>query len=107
VIKAVAIHRDYDTISVGMINDHFAALALENSDKVLARSQAITRGNLAILSKWIEGQKLMSWVRLCAHWLRKQPCNLKRWIKARWPVPFGENLTGQTSYFVSRRSNIH
>jgi hypothetical protein len=107
VIKAVAIHRDYHTISVSMINDHFAALALENSDKVLARSQAITRGNLAILSKWIEDQPLMSWVRPRVHWLRKQPCNSKRRIEVRWPVPFGENLTGQTSDFASRRSNIH
>ena len=29
IIEAVMIHRDYDTISVGMIDDHFSALALE------------------------------------------------------------------------------
>jgi len=63
VIEAVAIHRDYDTISVGMINDHFATLALENRDKVLARSKAITRGNLAILEEWIAQQPLISWVK--------------------------------------------
>ena len=63
VIDAVSIHRDYDTISVGMIDDHFAALALENSDKVLARSKSITRGNLAILSDWVEQQPLISWVK--------------------------------------------
>ena len=62
-IEAVTLHRDYDTISVGMINDHFAALALENSDKVLARSQAITRGNLTILSEWVDAQPLISWVK--------------------------------------------
>ena len=62
VIEAVAIHRDYDTISVGVIDDHFAALALENYEKILARSHAITRGNLAILSDWIEEQPLISWV---------------------------------------------
>ncbi|TCL09111.1 aspartate/methionine/tyrosine aminotransferase [Shimia isoporae] len=63
VIEAVSIHRDYDTISVGMIDDHFAALALENRDKVLGRSQAITRGNLAILEKWVENEPQIDWVK--------------------------------------------
>lgn len=62
-IETVSIHRDYDTISVGMINDHFATMALENSEKVLARSQAITRGNLAVLSDWVAEQPLISWVK--------------------------------------------
>ncbi len=63
VIEAVTIHRDYDTISVGMIDDHFAALALENRDRVLARSQSITRGNLSILQDWVQQQPRMSWVK--------------------------------------------
>jgi aspartate/methionine/tyrosine aminotransferase len=63
VIEAVMHHRDYNTISVGMIDDHFAALALENRDAVLARSRAITRRNLAILAEWVDGEKLVSWVR--------------------------------------------
>lgn len=63
IIEAVMIHRDYDTISVGMIDDHFSALALENRDRILARSHAITRGNLAILSDWVEGEPLISWVK--------------------------------------------
>lgn len=61
-IEAVSIHRDYDTISVGMVNDHFAALALEHRDKVLARSQDIVRGNLAILADWVAEQPRISWV---------------------------------------------
>ena len=63
VIEAVSIHRDYDTISVGMINDHFATLALENSVKVLERSQTITRGNLAILDAWVTQEPKISWVK--------------------------------------------
>ncbi len=63
VLEAVMIHRDYNTISVGILDDHFAALALENRDKVLARSQAITRGNLKILTDWVEREPLISWVR--------------------------------------------
>jgi aspartate/methionine/tyrosine aminotransferase len=63
VIETVMHHRDYNTISVGMIDDHFAALALENVDKILARSQAITRGNLAVLADWVENEPSISWVR--------------------------------------------
>ena len=63
VIEAVSIHRDYDTISVGMIDDHFAAIALENHDKVLARSQAITRGNLAVLDAWVAQEPKITWVK--------------------------------------------
>jgi aspartate/methionine/tyrosine aminotransferase len=61
-IHAVSIHRDYNTISVGMLDDHFAAIALENRDKILARSQSITRTNLAILSDWVDSEALISWV---------------------------------------------
>lgn len=63
VIEEVVRHRDYNTISVGMIDDHFAALALASRDKILARSQSITRGNLAILADWVDGEPLVSWVR--------------------------------------------
>ena len=63
VSEQVLIHRDYDTISVGMINDHFAAIALEHADKVLARSHEITRGNLALLEAWIAKEPKVSWVK--------------------------------------------
>ncbi len=63
IIEAVSIHRDYDTISLGMIDDHFAAIALEGKDRILERSQAITRGNLAVLSDWVDQEPLISWVK--------------------------------------------
>jgi aspartate/methionine/tyrosine aminotransferase len=63
VTEKVLIHRDYDTISVGMINDHFAAMALEHKDKLLARSHKITRSNLALLEAWITDQPRVSWVK--------------------------------------------
>ena len=62
-LHAVSIHRDYNTISVGMLDDHFAAIALENRDKILARSHSITRRNLAMLAEWVEGEPLISWVK--------------------------------------------
>lgn len=63
VIEQVMIHRDYDTISVGMIDDHFAALALENADRILDRARRITRGNLAVLADWVAGEARVSFVR--------------------------------------------
>jgi len=62
-IHAVSIHRDYNTISVGMLDDHFAAMALENRDKILARSRSITRTNLAVLSGWVDSEPRISWVK--------------------------------------------
>jgi aspartate/methionine/tyrosine aminotransferase len=63
VIAAVNHHRDYTTISVGQIDDHFAAMALEAAPRVLARSRAIVRTNLAILSDWVAATPGVSFVR--------------------------------------------
>jgi aspartate/methionine/tyrosine aminotransferase len=62
-LAAVSIHRDYDTISVGRIDDFFAAMALESRDAILARSQRITRENLATLEEWVTGEPKISWVK--------------------------------------------
>jgi len=63
VLTAAEIHREYNTISVGMIDDHLASIALENRDKVLARSRAIVRTNLAILDRWVGGEPDVSYVK--------------------------------------------
>lgn len=63
VLEAVSIHRDYNTISVGMLDDYFAAMALEAKDKILERSHRITRGNLAILDAWIAQEPLISYIK--------------------------------------------
>ncbi len=63
VIEQVAIHRDYNTISVSMISDHLAAMALESTPSLLARSQAITRTNLGILADWVAQEPRITWVR--------------------------------------------
>lgn len=62
-IHAVSVHRDYNTISVGMLDDHFAAIALENKEKILKRSHRITRTNLAILSNWVDAEPRISWIK--------------------------------------------
>ena len=63
VIEDVMIHRDYDTISVGMVDDYLATVALENVDRLLERSHKITRGNLSYLSSWLDGETKLSWVK--------------------------------------------
>lgn len=63
VIEAVMIQRDYDTISVGVLDDHLATLALENRDRILSRSRRITRGNLDILTDWIRREPRLGFVR--------------------------------------------
>jgi len=57
------VHRDYNTISVGMIDDYFAALALEHAGAVLARSRGITRTNLAVLDAWMRAEPRLDWVK--------------------------------------------
>lgn len=62
-LEAVSIHRDYNTISVGMINDHFSCIALENATAILDRSRNITRGNLVTLDNWVENEPLISYIK--------------------------------------------
>lgn len=62
-LEDIMIHRDYNTISVGRIDEYFAALALENRAQILDRAHRITRENLAILSDWVEAEPLISWVK--------------------------------------------
>lgn len=45
--------RDYDTISVGVIDDKLAALCLMNKEKVLERNRKILLGNRKILDDWV------------------------------------------------------
>ncbi len=63
VLEAVSIHRDYNTISVGMLDDYFAAMALGAKDKILERSQRITRQNLQILDDWVAGEPAIFYVK--------------------------------------------
>ncbi|MEZ5118378.1 MAG: aminotransferase [Candidatus Nanopelagicales bacterium] len=63
VIASVSVHRDYNTISVGMIDDYFASLALEAKDAILTRSRGIVRGNLATLDEWVTAHPLVHYVK--------------------------------------------
>ncbi|MEP2953759.1 MAG: aminotransferase [Sulfitobacter sp.] len=62
-LEKIMIHRDYNTISVGGIDEYFSALALESRAQILDRAHRITRGNLEILADWVEAEPLISWVK--------------------------------------------
>lgn len=63
VIESVATHRDYNTISVGKVDDYLACVALECRDQIMERTRRITRSNLAILDEWVSREKSISYVR--------------------------------------------
>lgn len=56
-------HRDYTTISCGMLDDILAVHALKNYDKILDRNRKIIKENLTILDAWVEKEPLISYVK--------------------------------------------
>ena len=57
-LDACEVHRDYTTISVGMVDDYLARCALGVKDQMLARGRQITSANVAALDAWIIRQPL-------------------------------------------------
>ena len=62
IIEECMNHRDYTTISNGMIDDALATLAVNQVDRIFERSLRIIRANHQFLSRWIEKEPLISWV---------------------------------------------
>lgn len=62
VIEECKIHRDYTTISNGLIDDALAALAVKNIDRIYERNLKIIRTNYQILSRWVKDEPLIDWV---------------------------------------------
>jgi len=62
-LRRVQIHRDYNTISVGMLDDWLASIALENRSAILKRNHAILRTNLALLDDWLAKEPRLSYVK--------------------------------------------
>lgn len=63
VIKECFQHRDYTTISCGMLDDLLAVHALKNYDKIMDRSLKIVRDNLKILDEWVQGEPSIQFVK--------------------------------------------
>ncbi len=63
VLEAVSRHRDYSVISVSMVDDLLAAIALEHADAMLERNREIVRGNLAVLDGWVAEEPRITYVK--------------------------------------------
>ena len=63
ILKMIFRHRDYNTISVGMINDYCASIALANRERISKRNIPIIRGNLRILDDWVKKEKRFSYIK--------------------------------------------
>ncbi len=63
ILEKIFIHRDYNTISVSMLDDFFASIALESREKIATRNIAIIRDNLAILDEWISKEPRITYVK--------------------------------------------
>ena len=63
VIELCQLHRDYTTISNGMISDYLSTIALENKDKIIERNLTKVKKQLAILDRWVQNEELVEYVK--------------------------------------------
>ncbi len=57
VIEEVNHQREYNTISVGILDDYFASLAIENKDKIIQRNLDKILEGKKVLTQWFESEK--------------------------------------------------
>ncbi len=62
IIKRVNSQREYNTISVGILDDYFATLAIENKDKIISRNIEKIRFGKQILTDWLKKEEIVSCV---------------------------------------------
>lgn len=55
IIKEINHQREYNTISIGIIDDYFASLAIENKEKIIKRNLEKILTGKRILADWVEG----------------------------------------------------
>ncbi|MEC9489677.1 MAG: aminotransferase [Halanaerobiales bacterium] len=63
IIELCQLHRDYTTISNGMIADYLSTIALEHKDKIIKRNLAKVKKQLQILDDWVQSQQLIEYVK--------------------------------------------
>jgi aspartate/methionine/tyrosine aminotransferase len=63
VIELCQLHRDYTTISNGMISDYLSTIALENKDQIIERNLAKVKKQLALLDRWVQNEDLVEYVK--------------------------------------------
>lgn len=62
IIDKINIQREYNTISVGILDDYFASIAIENKDIIIKRNLEKILTGKNIVKKWIENEKHIHWV---------------------------------------------
>ena len=62
-MREILLHRDYDTISCGMIDEALAAIALEAKEAIIGRNRGIVKENLAVLDAWVAKEPRFSYVK--------------------------------------------
>lgn len=62
VAKELTLHRDYTTISISLLIEKLAALAIEHAEKIYERNLKILRKNFKLLEEWIKEEPLVDWV---------------------------------------------
>lgn len=62
-VKEINIHRDYNTISCGKIDDFLAGIALEHKGKILNRNRNLILENAKILDAWVKREPRISYTK--------------------------------------------
>lgn len=52
-INEINRHREYNTISVSIVDDYYSSIALENRDRIATRNFAIMKEGMKILNEWL------------------------------------------------------
>ncbi|WP_297190758.1 aminotransferase class I/II-fold pyridoxal phosphate-dependent enzyme [Thermococcus sp.] len=60
--KELILHRDYTTISISLLIEKLATLAIDHAEKIYERNLEILRKNFKLLEKWIKEEPLVDWV---------------------------------------------
>ena len=62
VIHECKLHRDYTTISKGVLDEALAVLAVEHIDKILERNNVMVRRNHQLMDDWIRNEPKVDWI---------------------------------------------
>ncbi|SIQ77867.1 aminotransferase [Halanaerobium kushneri] len=63
VVELCQLHRDYTTISNGMIADYLSVIALENKKEILQRNLLKVKKQLQILDDWVHKEELIDYIK--------------------------------------------
>lgn len=62
IIEKINLQREYNTISVGILDDYFASIAIENKDIIIKRNLEKIKTGKNIVKQWIENESHVHWI---------------------------------------------